>query len=775
MNHEQLLASDPEYSVWLSASAGTGKTKTLIDRIMKLLLFGVDIEKILCITFTNAAANELLERVTHRIYSLASSKNLQDELFELFGCKPNNQIIGRAKSLFNQYVQSDKVLRTYTIHAFCQKILTQFPFEAGLRMNFEIIDPAYLSDITRSIIEQMAKEKPYNLLKYSINLESIAHSLITNADKFERLGELKDCEQMIRRAICCDYTKDDAINYFACASGCKQSEAIELLDQMKQQLFTLAGTPRKNANQDMLGIVVKADEMIKSLNILELSMDLIDFGQSFVLHYKKYKQKNNLIDYHDMIRHTKSLLTNSEFRDWILYKIDGKIGHILIDEAQDTSLEQWDLINVLLENFIAGDKEDMTVFVVGDEKQSIYSFQGASYDAFMKAKSHILQQIASAQRKYRVVNLSTSYRSQQAILDAVSRTFRFVVKNKMGGFMDSGLDLICTKLDGFGVFEILPIERNAQNLATKIAQYIKGLIDGGLAAPEEIMILVRHRNAFNNYIIQYLNNLNIPNAGLDKISVFENIAVQDLLSAALFNINPEDNFALACLLKSPIFGLTNSQLRNLISNEPLVHSALRSEYLNDQLKQKLATILSLKCNAADFFFHILNGSIGAKKLLIANSAENADALQEFISIVLGSKLINNLGKFTQWCKQHEVQFKRSVNSAGVRIMTAHSAKGLQSPVVIIVDNSAALHKSEKLLWLNDLPIWCPTKSMANSVCRQIVQVNKEHDFCEYLRLMYVAMTRAERLLSVWGYGNLSGQSWYGIISAANPRDICSFK
>ncbi|MCC8467249.1 MAG: UvrD-helicase domain-containing protein, partial [Rickettsia endosymbiont of Eriopis connexa] len=196
MSDLQQQASDPNYSVWVSASAGTGKTKILTDRFLRLLITGVEPTNILCLTFTNAAALEMQARINSKLkhLSLCDAEKLENELFLMSGNKPLPQEMENTKTLYDKILNSNESLNIYTIHAFCQKILKTFPLAAGITPEFKILEETKLQDIFLNIRNEIYLSDEYNdLIKvllnrfHEITLQDIFTEIIEQKIKFKKL------------------------------------------------------------------------------------------------------------------------------------------------------------------------------------------------------------------------------------------------------------------------------------------------------------------------------------------------------------------------------------------------------------------------------------------------------------------------------------------------------------------------------------------------------------------------------------------------------------
>ncbi len=193
MNFLQLKASNPEISTWVSASAGTGKTKILTDRVLRLLLKGADFKKILCITFTNAAAGEMKERIANSLanWSTLDSEQLKDDICNVTGQSASRQDLITAKQLYELYLRSDEKINIQTIHSFCQSLLKKFPLEAGVSPSFKIIDENKSAFILQKIKKKLLNQPELELINdflitnfHELIIDEILSDIIQNKTKF---------------------------------------------------------------------------------------------------------------------------------------------------------------------------------------------------------------------------------------------------------------------------------------------------------------------------------------------------------------------------------------------------------------------------------------------------------------------------------------------------------------------------------------------------------------------------------------------------------------
>ena len=805
-NQEQILASNPAHSVWVSASAGTGKTKVLTDRVLRLLLEDVPFDKILCLTFTNAAATEMTNRIS------AACLEWQDNvesLGSILGRDPTREEILRAKQLFSRLMLTPRQLSIHTIHSFCQKILQSFPFEAGLQPGFKVISEMQSDEIVDQVIKDLGESSSEESIKFLLQnlhentflelIQEILNDQIYFQELFQQFSTSKEYEACLKSEMDVDgtnvvipeflYTKISGIHDFLQQKlGLEyfQTENSGMTDELRSFFLTLKGEPKKkliskkeseaypgleHRLREIQELVYKIDQKIKELNMISATMCIYEVAKFALEKYNFYKKHKGYLDYDDLIYHTKELLTNSDMRDWVLYKLDGGVMHLLIDEAQDTSPEQWQIIEAIMREFYSGSTSvdaNRTIFIVGDEKQSIYSFQGADIGNFNRFNDYIRKQMHEAVKSYKDVELKWSYRSGAAILDFVSKLW------SMCGNDDISLKPF---RDLKGTVEIWPLyneqqektelfwplidemaaeEDSAKSLARDIAQYIASYIASGKVLPstgkpakaDDFMILVRRRNEFMEEVIKALKAEGVDVGGRDRIVLTDHISVQDILSLAKYALMPMDELNLAELMKSPIVGMSEERLRMSFPQKNLI-----SDFTGMTIFEDIKTIATSN-TVFNFFYNIIE-VMGLRELLaISNGPSTHDVLDELLNLVMQFERQNSssLQEFIYWIERKDMEVKRDSSAIGlVRVMTIHGSKGLQSPVVILADTTSLPTRQNNLLWADGMCLWLGGAQNANEKYDNSKKSLDELSYQEYLRLLYVALTRAEDHLIIVGH------------------------
>ena len=871
-------ASDPSHSAWVSAHAGSGKTHVLASRVIRLLLDGVAPSRILCLTFTKAAAANMSARVfgTLSRWAVADDDALRAELDSL-GVK-SLVSLDLARKLFARAVETPGGLKIQTIHAFCERVLHLFPFEANVPSDFSVMqeteqaellsnarkaalaEMAGRDDETRGALARVAEatwDGGFITLVNEMLRERRLFAGTTHDQRGARLREALglapgETEETIRHEILsggisceewagiADRLARGSANDGKCAEALRKASALtdeaavapyfDLFRTSKGEWKDSVITKRlAKADPDLADRLDAEIARLPALRDKWLAArtvsrtQALDMVCSAVLrHYDRARQIRALLDFDDLIDCTSRLLTEAHASQWVLYKLDGGIDHILVDEAQDTSEPQWQILEALAREFTSGagrSRARRTFFAVGDEKQSIFSFQGAAPEKFDEMRRAFEKRTRDAGQLFAPVPLHVSFRSSGDILRAVDIVFE-EANHRRGLSTDSAPPRHeALKRDLPGMVEIwpplaateqtppeswlLPVDATGEHeppakLAQKIATRISHLVDPGRReavegatpgsarqiTPGDIMILVRRRDAFFEAMIRALKDKQIRVAGADRLDVVGHIAVMDCIAAGRVALLPADDLSLATVLKSPLIGLDDDDLIALAPGRTgSLHTALRASA--DPRHVAAAARVARWIEAAahdgpfDFFARILGAEGGRRALLARLGAEANDALDEFLALALAHERtdVPSLTTFLATLESLTLDVKRDLETSNdaVRVMTVHAAKGLEAKIVFLPDTCVApTGQFDPAIYTLDTPAgptlaWSSRKAddpAALAAARETVRRAQED---EYRRLLYVAMTRAEERLYIAGYYNKQPPKpdcWHAMISAA---------
>lgn len=864
----QQAASNPRNSAWVFASAGSGKTKVLTDRVLRLLLEGVKPHKILCLTFTKIAAAEMQERINNRLgaWVVMDEEKLLQEISDIQGRAPNENELKKARILFATVLDEASQIKIQTIHAFCQNLVKIFPFENNVRPDFEVsdtnIEKLLLARAKKQVLEDALHDKKLRDAISKINVKisddsfnELMTKILSQKEKLIFLQEeflgLENVIKEIAKNFAVDLSENEE-NIFAqflqkinaddlwsmieelASSQQKtnqktafllkkflQNSSLENLSIFKEIFFTQKNEPKKpgsvvtkefaHYHEIILiqqNLIAEFLEKLNSQKIVEATSLLLQFIDNILKKYVELKAQNSLLDYNDLIIRCERMLKNPDCAEWIKFRMDGFFDHILVDESQDTNHRQWAVIKALTEDFFVGlsaGNQNRSIFIIGDDKQSIYSFQGAEPNISSEIFSYYQQKLQGGPFKLNKIDLQNSFRSRAIILSAVDAVF--LNQNYMGsleyrphkpirqgiGKVEIWPQIKATKQENVADFEWKILKRQEEDYAEKefvaemIAKKIFSWVKSGRAIEGrnevikygDIMILLRNRaNDFDKILQKYFSQYGIPFKGAKKTSFLQELLIQDLLAAAKFALLPQDDLNLAAFLKSPLIGLSEEDLFEVarIKNEKEISlfEALKSSFASES--QKLQTLIedAQNLNCFEFFSKLLSTDI--QKNIIAEFGDEAlQMLDQFLIIVANFCYENsyNLQKFLEFVEKLDPEISL-ISSAKNQVMitTIHSAKGLQAPIVIIPDCCFSFNRSkaakENFFWMNfgkvELPVWCPRKNEEN----ELVKIWRNHKNQltqeEYFRLLYVAMTRAEDELYLTGFGASNDEkSWYEIV------------
>jgi ATP-dependent helicase/nuclease subunit A len=864
----QRRAGDPRRSVWVSANAGSGKTRVLVDRVARLLLAGAKPSAILCLTFTKAAAAEMRGRLAKRLGAWASMGDpaLRDDLADLAGpdLAVDAELLGRARRLFAETLDAPGGMRVQTIHSFCESLLKRFPIEAKLGVSFAIADDGDTAELLAAARDRLlasAHSDPVvgEALSHivaqvdSLQLDEVLKALAADRRRLRRLiaGHDGDVEGVVAAlavalGVAPGTTPESLAADFAAAvpaadlrRACKalargtdkdleRGEEIQFLidggdfagafDSWRAIFLTqkdeirdaknLATQKVQKTDGEALAILqreaarcVAQLERLRAVALHRASAAMLRLGARLMALYDAGKRAHGLLDYDDLIFRSLDLLEDVD-ASWVRFKLDGGVDHVLVDEAQDTSDEQWRLVGALTEEFFAGEgaraETVRTLFAVGDEKQSIFSFQGADPRAFAQARASFARGGIDVSGTFDVVELAFSFRSTPTVLAAVDTLFAQAIARE-GVAADATLHRALR--DGEpGLVELWPLvkppERGEETAwdapldyrlrdvapgrarATHRDATIAGWLKRGetLAATGEpiraadVMILVRRRNVFFTEMVRALKAHDVPVAGADRLVLADHIAVQDLVALGAFVLLPRDDYTLACVLKSPLCGLDDDDLIALCpSRSGGLWDALRARAGEKESWAAAVADLERWLAAADFsppfeFYARLLGADGGRRRFLARLGnEAADPLDEFLALALAFEHEHapSLQAFLHWFARGGAVIKRDMEQARdeVRVMTVHAAKGLEAPIVFLPDTTAepGTRNDPKLFWIDDagrnprLLLWPGRKADDAPLSRETRERLMALRLEEYRRLLYVAATRARDRLYVCGW------------------------
>ena len=878
----QARASDPSSSAFVSANAGSGKTHVLVQRVIRLLLDGVAPERILCITFTKAAAANMAERVFSKLghWVTLDDAALDAAIVEAGIARPDARLRMSARKLFACALETPGGLKVQTIHALCTRLLQQFPFEANVPARFAVIDE-------RDQNEMMERANLKVLLDASRDLNSAAGRALNTAmasaadvtfkdvvreaclsrDHFlawnHRAGSIEAAAAQVSAALgvapvdTIDAVEREIVNgphlpnsrwkevavilESTSKSDRKQADRLRealvfsgsaQVDAYLDVFLTDDRTPRDSVlskklrdNNAAIAALFDAEslrigpliERRRALTIRDRTQALLQIATVAAANYQREKQERGLLDYDDLIEKTLEMLDRVS-SGWVHYKLDRGVDHVLIDEAQDTSPKQWDIVAHIISEFTSGkgarEGVERTIFAVGDEKQSIFSFQGAAPREFDARRRLLQRKFVDAGLKFDPVSFTYSFRSGPAILQTVDHVFREVEIYRSIHAVETGYPIHHSLADaGPSLIELwelqqadakqdiegwrAPFDGLSQTspevkLAKRIQGEIRRLVESGTTTGSasrrrplrygDMLVLVRRRGNAFDAVIQALKHASIPVAGADRLKLTEHIAIIDLMNLADALLLPQDDLALAVALKSPLFGLGDDDLfalawqRKGSLRAALSLHAVSEGKFSDALNRLEKCERRFKAETPFAFYAWLLGADGGRARILRRLGHEAnDALDEFLELALNyeRKAPASLQGFMAWLRAADTEIKRDmeISRDEVRVMTVHGAKGLEASVVFLVDTTSSPSDTQrpKLVHLpGGVVVWAGKKAddpAAVAAARTAMLAETED---EYRRLLYVAMTRAADRLIVGGCmpGNMNSvrkNSWYDLL------------
>jgi ATP-dependent helicase/nuclease subunit A len=876
----QRAAADPLSSAWVSANAGAGKTKVLTDRVIRLMLAGSPPSRILCLTFTKAAAAEMTIRVFETLgdWVTMEDRPLADALLALTGEKPKPALLARARRLFARAVETPGGLKIETIHAFCERLLHLVPFEADVPPRFAVLDDTEAAEImteARGIVlteaagagqdselgraldrvtqeatgdpliqllaeavanptlptEPAAREEALRSLAAVLDLapgetpEAVRRAIVEDgipgtewlsiAAELEATGQPRNCERAAELRLAARATDVfDRAEHYRAIFFTKEGRPLA---QLVTRKVPAALRGRLEVEQ---GRLVQLIERLRAAEALERTSALYRLAAAVRERYEALKRRLGALDFADLIERTLRLLEGGAAA-WVLYRLDHGIDHVLVDEAQDTNAEQWRILMKLTEDFTAGagrpSRVVRTIFAVGDPKQSIYSFQGADPRLFEEGRTHWLGRHRSADMRFADIRLALSFRSAPTILRCVDATFGvdahfrgLSAESGVGGTVHESarprapglIEIWLTQVpdprapepDAWSLPVDTPDQRSpALATARRVAEAVRHWTTvpdpetGHVWRPGQILILARRRGPAFFAVIRALKANGVPVAGADRIDVNQQIAVNDLVAAGQAALLRGHDLALAAALKSPLIGLDDDDLVRIAADRPdgrSLEDALEAAAPGDPRAANALEVLRTWRDSArrhgpfGFYATLLGPGGGRRRLVERLGGEAQDAIDTFLCRAQAEETSLEAPSLTAFLARFEASehvIKRDPESRTdeVRVMTVHGAKGLEAPLVVLLDGCEVGGRDPRLIGVpvalgdSELPVWAPRKDddprpVADARAALRGRMLEEHN-----RLLYVALTRARDRLVLAPYTGMLGrereEAWCGMV------------
>lgn len=785
-------------STIVSSPAGSGKTERLARRYIELLQY-VEPERILTITFTDKAAAEMKERIFKILketdlkkYHLLKEKSLQ--------------------------------LRIQTIDSFCFSLLRRFAHLIGYQPDLEVlVDTDYLQELSISdtllqIAEQEVSSPDYNNLIRLITenkfkgwqtLRNLFNSLYTarlsrNRAKLPEIIGFNNLTQLITDLEQNPTTQQRIPNFqFRIPQTDQAAESLKSqINEIEDTFLTKTKTPLKRGQTP-----VESQWNCKMAEYRRIIFNLVSnfrfqntfdiFSKRFLSEFERLKKDNNQVDFADLEILTYEILTNHPEWSNMLYLFDEHTDHILVDEFQDTSFLQWAIISKLAEEWLsgAGAKRERgiqpTIFLVGDDKQSIYLFRNAHPEIFNRAQRHLESRLPKDQFEFKQVK--DNFRSLKAIIDFTNHLFTKLMapSAQSPAWMTRYKEFECKRDNSNpGIVEIIltNLDANMPEARSKdadmVAKKILSIIDRPIiydkneqARPvryEDITILLRSRTHLA-YYEDALRKHSIPFIVVKGVGFYKTYEISILLAILNFLVDKTDDLNLYLLLKSPLINLTEKEIL-LVSQEKLdaEHLSLWHRFIAYSKKhppyqpiiQKLESWLQMvSIKPLSEIIENMLDALGAWKIFW--EPQRTVNIKKFLHIIQG---LENEGIHPILIADHfakkidDQESKANVNTEGrneVKIMTVHAAKGLQFPIVFATGLDTNLtgksSNAKTDLIVNEVDeenIWVLYEPDSNLRKESpIYQEKQEKDFEEEKRIFYVAVTRARDALFLTGINN----------------------
>lgn len=892
----QNAAADPEVSCFLTANAGSGKTSTLVNRVARLLLRGAKPEHILCVTYTKAAAAEMQGRLYERLggWAVAEDADLADELRKI---DEDPGDLATARALFARALETPGGLKIQTIHAFCEKLLRRFPLEAGLSPAFQVLDDLVARDLSQKALEGVLtlpdadyRDELIRTLKAQ-KFEQLLAQFLYQHDRIREAvnrleAEADETGLSFSRLIFKRFDLDPPVSPDQVVEAFADSLNWPVLKEVARSLATIntkgnqtlsetvltlsaqreAGTafdfdtfyalfytakhePRKElcstksaqSDRDTLerlrAPLAEAVERCKAAETAWNTVLALRVFQDFSAIYQDLKRRTGALDFQDLISRAKGLLAGASMSQWVLFKMDGGLEHILVDEAQDTSGDQWEIVDALAGDFFSGlggfaspSRIARTLFAVGDEKQSIYGFQGAKPDLFLGKSQYYAGLIPP--EHFMAPEMLQSWRSLPQVLGFVDKAFdapdlsealtlhaQKVIRHEAGRQSPQAtVELwppvyplpVPEAAEGADEDDIAPVDaagvtparRLARQLALHIADEIRlgrSVIDKSSRKARamhagDVLILVRKRDALFEHIIRELKQAGVAVSGADRLKLSEHIAFQDLRALMRVCLQRNDSLPLAAVLRSPLCDLSEEDLFTLtrVENATLWQALNRLAEAQPRFAEAQnfigwALSEAPQRTAFDFLGLVLNRRDGAgrtqrQRFVTRLGVECEDVLDETLNLALKGEGVGAIGliDFLNLCEFNASEIKREQEEGGdrVRVMTVHGSKGLEAPWVILpMAPGFKSTRNDDLLLLSDegeLFLSARGKEADPEVVTAFKTARGLREAREGLRLLYVALTRARDRLTLCGYRgsrNPNGPfpDWYDLAAAGFDR------
>ena len=690
----------------LEASAGSGKTFALSMRFVALILNGAKIDEILAITFTKKATNEMKKRVIENFLTFDKKEAEMKELCKLLG-KDKEELIRLRDAKKEEFLR--KNLKIYTFDALFSQILRSFALNLGLMSDFESVENS--QDVRRAFLKKLSKEELKKLATYILKIDEKEHffneleSLYQNAyfkslniTNQPDLSKLQSAYDDLRK-YCLSFDNEKLKNNFKSEKlHLKEFLKSPIIDQFEERKYL------QDLAQEDVNFTTKRERFLESLRQYALELEnfkianLMGLLKIFIEAKNDLHKNKNILSFSDISRRVLDLI-RSDLKDMIYFRLDGRISHLLIDEFQDTSVVQYEILKPIIAELVSGEgvKKNRSFFYVGDKKQSIYRFRNSKKELFDLLRNTFTQ--------IKTESLDTNYRSLGYLIEFVNTQF----KNKFENFIPQKI-LEQNQNKGF-VRIVQSEEKDAKKTKQELLKVLKEQLDflhqkGVLY--EKICILCWQNNDANE-ILEYLKEHKIPAFTQSNILLENKASVRLVLEYAKYCI-----FGDAFYLEV---------MREFLDFEP---ERLQLDLAKSPEQNMLYLIKNLKLDLAD--------------IALLQFLEYAKQKGNFMELLFNPCPLKMMGE----------------ENYGISIMTVHKSKGLEFDYVVVLDRlSKGQNDNEQILLEYDIQKGWELRiknafhkaardaSYQNFLAR-IEKAQKDDD----INKLYVALTRAKNGLIV---------------------------
>ena len=566
---QQRLAAEPDVHAWVSASAGTGKTQVLSARVLRLLIGGARPEGVVALTFTKAAAAEMQNRILDVLgrWVTAPDEVIAGDL-RAIGAASDTETLRRARTLFARALEVHGGFRVQTLHSFASSLLAAFPIEAGVTPGYATLDDRSGAQLKRQVLEDAIEEAAADGdAAFLDDLGSLAvrhgdagaaqmmAALLAERRKLLHLDSAEATQAAVRAFLKLPLqgSREEVLartieertglmetlrTYGRALEAWNTKTGTDRLVQLRRfidcepggrcfEMGSLFAAVFKDGGKgDVLGNMKKVEAELNAaaehaealrdtvwrLEVAEVAALHLRVGSRLAARYGEAKQRLGAVDFDDLIAEAADLLQRVPGA-WVLYKLDQRIEHLLVDEGQDTNAAQWRIVHALTAEFFAGEgarEERRTQFAVGDFKQAIFGFQGTDPEEFRKARAETAARARGVRHPFEDVPLNRSFRSVPAVLTVVDKVLEMKGPAALG--MDGEVLPHEPDRNAAGAVTLWPKlwdgeqdeppdvkEEKDRILAGNIAREVRGWLDAGLfvpskersVQPQDVLILVR--------------------------------------------------------------------------------------------------------------------------------------------------------------------------------------------------------------------------------------------------------------------------------------------